>query len=186
MRRRESAGERAHVGEFARSASSGTRDDARQPRRLGLWTGSTGGSNPLCPDDDPAVGDIAGRLAIGTLITPMSLLPWVPTTRSAGYCPTPPLEAIRFLDSEARRSSGNLKNAELGRQRANETRRAKAASRAADLAPLIAAIRAEGVTTATAIAKALNDRGIPTTRGGHWQAVQVQRLLRAAGSAGGC
>jgi DNA invertase Pin-like site-specific DNA recombinase len=34
----------------------------------------------------------------------------------------------------------NLKNAEVGRQRANEARRAKAASRAADLAPLIAAI----------------------------------------------
>jgi DNA invertase Pin-like site-specific DNA recombinase len=75
----------------------------------------------------------------------------------------------------------NLKNAALGRQRANETRRAKAASRAADLAPVIAAIRAEEATTATAIAKALNDRGIPTSRGGRWQAVQVQRLLRAAG-----
>jgi DNA invertase Pin-like site-specific DNA recombinase len=80
----------------------------------------------------------------------------------------------------------NLKNAELGRQRANEKRRARAASRAADLAPVIAAIREEGVTTATAIAKALNDRGIPTTRGGRWQAVQVQRLLRVAGSASSC
>ena len=71
----------------------------------------------------------------------------------------------------------------LGRQRAEATRKAKATSRAADLAPVIAEIRAEGATTATAIAKALNDRKIPTTRGGRWQAVQVQRLLSAAGEA---
>jgi DNA invertase Pin-like site-specific DNA recombinase len=73
----------------------------------------------------------------------------------------------------------NLKNAELGRQRAAETRQAKAASRTADLMPVVEAIRAEGVTSAAGIAKALNERGIPTTRGGRWQAVQVQRLLRA-------
>jgi DNA invertase Pin-like site-specific DNA recombinase len=73
----------------------------------------------------------------------------------------------------------NLKNAELGRQRAAETRQAKAASRIADLWPVIDAIRAEGITSASGIAKALNERGIPTTRGGRWQAVQVQRLLRA-------
>jgi hypothetical protein len=44
--------------------------------------------------------------------------------------------------------------------------------------PVVEAIQAEGITTATGIAKALNERGIPTTRGGRWQAVQVQRLLR--------
>jgi hypothetical protein len=33
------------------------------------------------------------------------------------------------------------------------------------------------------IAKALNDRGIPTTRGGRRQAVQVQRVLKRAGAA---
>jgi DNA invertase Pin-like site-specific DNA recombinase len=74
--------------------------------------------------------------------------------------------------------SENLKNAELGRQRAAETRHARAASRTANLRPVIDAIRAEGTTSATGIAKALNERGIPTTRGGRWQAVQVQRLLR--------
>ena len=69
----------------------------------------------------------------------------------------------------------NLKNAELGRQKAAEARRAKAASRRADLLPVIEAIRAAGITSATGIAKALNERGVPTTRGGSWQAVQVQR-----------
>jgi hypothetical protein len=47
------------------------------------------------------------------------------------------------------------------------------------VAPVIAAIRAEGITSATGIAKALNDRGIPSARGGKWQAIQVQRLERA-------
>jgi hypothetical protein len=41
-------------------------------------------------------------------------------------------------------------------------------------------------TTATAIAKKLNDRGTPTSRDGRWQAVQVQRLLRAAREGSGC
>jgi DNA invertase Pin-like site-specific DNA recombinase len=70
----------------------------------------------------------------------------------------------------------SLKNTELGRQRGAEARRARAAARAKDLAPVIEAIRAEGITSATGIAKALNERGIPTARGGKWQAVQVQRL----------
>ena len=52
----------------------------------------------------------------------------------------------------------------MGRQRAAETRQAKAASRTADLRPVIDAIRAEGVMSATGIAKALNERGIPAGR----------------------
>jgi DNA invertase Pin-like site-specific DNA recombinase len=73
----------------------------------------------------------------------------------------------------------SLKNRELGRKRGADARRAKAAARAKDLAPVIEAIRADGITSATGIAKALNERGIPTARGGKWQAVQVQRLERA-------
>jgi hypothetical protein len=44
-----------------------------------------------------------------------------------------------------------LKNAELGRQKAAASRQAKAASRTADLLPVIDAIRAEGITSATAV-----------------------------------
>jgi len=50
-----------------------------------------------------------------------------------------------------------------------------------DLLPIIDAIRAEGITSASGIARALNERGIPTSRGGLWQAVQVQRFLALAG-----
>jgi DNA invertase Pin-like site-specific DNA recombinase len=72
----------------------------------------------------------------------------------------------------------NFKNTELGRQKATEVIRARAAALAADLVPVIQAIRADGITSMTGIAKALNERGIPTARGGgRWQAVQVQRIL---------
>ena len=51
-------------------------------------------------------------------------------------------------------------------------------SRAADLAPVIAEIRANGVTTLGGIARALTEHGIPTAKGAaKWSPVQVQRLL---------
>jgi DNA invertase Pin-like site-specific DNA recombinase len=49
-----------------------------------------------------------------------------------------------------------------------------AAARAADLAPMIAELRASGATSLRAIASVLNDRGIPD---GSWQ--QVVRGVRA-------
>jgi DNA invertase Pin-like site-specific DNA recombinase len=42
----------------------------------------------------------------------------------------------------------------------------------------IQTLMGNGITTATSIAKALNERGIRTSKGGQWQAVQVQRLLK--------
>ncbi len=58
---------------------------------------------------------------------------------------------------------------------------AQARARAADLAPTLAALRAEGVTTLAALAAALTERGIPTARGAErWSAMQVSRVLKAA------
>ena len=51
----------------------------------------------------------------------------------------------------------------------------KRAERAADIAPTIAELQADGATTLKAIADGLNKKGIPTARGsGEWSAVQVQ------------
>jgi hypothetical protein len=47
----------------------------------------------------------------------------------------------------------------------------------ADLAPIIAEIRASGATSLGRIAKALNECGIRTPRGSEWQPVQVKRAL---------
>lgn len=59
----------------------------------------------------------------------------------------------------------------------NAAKQAKAAARAADLKPVIEGIRTQGVTSANGIARALNAAGIPTARGGTWQAVSVQRVM---------
>ena len=74
---------------------------------------------------------------------------------------------------------GNLTvdGAARGRRAGAETRRARAVQRAADLAPSIAELRARGARTLRELAAGLNDRGVPATRGGHWSAPQVQRVL---------
>jgi DNA invertase Pin-like site-specific DNA recombinase len=59
-------------------------------------------------------------------------------------------------------------------------RRAKADIRAADLLPVIAEIRAGGAASYHSVADALNERGIPTARGGRWQPMQVFRIERRA------
>ena len=61
---------------------------------------------------------------------------------------------------------------------ATEALQARADSRAADIAPIIKDLQAAGAESLRAIAKGLNDAGIPTPRGqGEWSAVQVQRVL---------
>ena len=71
----------------------------------------------------------------------------------------------------------NLSNQDAGRRAGRATRTAKADRRASDLTPILADIRASGASTLRQIAAALNDRGIPTTKGGTWSAVQVSRVL---------
>jgi DNA invertase Pin-like site-specific DNA recombinase len=56
--------------------------------------------------------------------------------------------------------------------------RKRADARAADIAPIIAELRAAGATSLRAIADGLNARRIPTARGSRtWSAVQVMRVL---------
>jgi DNA invertase Pin-like site-specific DNA recombinase len=57
-----------------------------------------------------------------------------------------------------------------------QVRIAKANDRATDLLPVIADIRAAGAKSLRQIADALNERGIPTAKGGRWSAVQVSRV----------
>ena len=51
---------------------------------------------------------------------------------------------------------------------------------AANILPVIAEIKKTGVTSLRAIADALNARGIPTARGGAWQAQSVSNVLARA------
>jgi DNA invertase Pin-like site-specific DNA recombinase len=54
--------------------------------------------------------------------------------------------------------------------------------KAADLLPVIDAIKADGAVSLRQIAEGLNQRGIPTARGGEWSAVQVSRVVEYAGA----
>lgn len=67
------------------------------------------------------------------------------------------------------------------RKSGREARSAKAKARANDLAPMIIELKAKGITSLGAIAKALNDRGIPTAKGGIWSATQVMRVMDKIG-----
>jgi hypothetical protein len=58
---------------------------------------------------------------------------------------------------------------------------AKARARAIDLVPTIEELQAAGCESLRAIAAGLAERGFPAARGGKWSAVQVARLLEAAG-----
>jgi hypothetical protein len=72
---------------------------------------------------------------------------------------------------------------DIGRARANTVQAARADAFATAILPVIAAIRAEGITSFRGIAGALNRRGIASPRGGRWQASQILRLLRRLGLA---
>ncbi|PWC56656.1 recombinase family protein [Azospirillum sp. TSO22-1] len=60
--------------------------------------------------------------------------------------------------------------------------RQQASRRANDLVPIVSEIRASGVTSVRGIAKALNDRGIPTPRGKAWAPQSVANLLERIGA----
>jgi DNA invertase Pin-like site-specific DNA recombinase len=76
------------------------------------------------------------------------------------------------LDDRARRA-GNAGSAKV--------RGKRAAERASSPLPVLDRLRAQGVTSAHALARALNEEGVPTVSGrGRWQANSVQRVLRRA------
>ena len=81
------------------------------------------------------------------------------------------------------RQDGSIVKLDLDSIAAGRTARtAKSAARATDLAPIIADIKATGASSLREIAASLNERGIPTARGGLWSAGQVQRVMNRAGA----
>jgi DNA invertase Pin-like site-specific DNA recombinase len=71
---------------------------------------------------------------------------------------------------------GNLRNRDLGSARAADARARRSAARTADLAPILAEVRASGAVSLRQIAAALNARGLPAARRGVWSATQVRRV----------
>ena len=66
------------------------------------------------------------------------------------------------------------------RSDASKGRERKAEEWAAGLLPTIQGIQAAGAVSLRQIAAGLNERSIPTPRGGEWSAIQVQRALTGA------
>lgn len=65
-----------------------------------------------------------------------------------------------------------------GRSASLAVRQDRAKRRTADLAPIIAEIRASGASSLREIAAQLNASGVPTARGCSWSAAQVLRIVR--------
>ena len=74
---------------------------------------------------------------------------------------------------------GNPRLAEV-RGQAVESTKANAARFAKNLMPIIREIQGSGIASRSAIARALNARGVATARGGRWTAVQVSSILQRA------
>lgn len=74
-----------------------------------------------------------------------------------------------------------LRGKQTGNREAIAAVAANAAQRAEERRAIVDSIRAEGVTSARALAKALNDRGVLTPRGGTWHTATAQRLLERLG-----
>jgi DNA invertase Pin-like site-specific DNA recombinase len=68
----------------------------------------------------------------------------------------------------------------IARERAIASNQAAADERAAKVLPIIKKAQKAGATSLRAIAQVLNDRGIPTPRGGTWAPMQVKNILDRA------
>lgn len=87
------------------------------------------------------------------------------------------LSAAKARGTKLGGDRGNLSTDNVqGRVASLKARQEQADRRRSDLAPIIEEIRASGATTLRAIADVLNERGIPTARGGRWSAAQVSRV----------
>ena len=75
---------------------------------------------------------------------------------------------------------GNRTNLAKASAKGANANRAGAQAFAANVRPVIEAIRATGTTSHRGIAAELNARRVATARGGEWSAVQVGRILTAA------
>jgi len=92
--------------------------------------------------------------------------------------------AARTRDALAR---AKARGVTLGGPKLPEARRAalraivdNADRHAANVLPIIREIQRAGATSLRAIAAALNARGVPTARGGRWQAMTVSNVLARA------
>jgi hypothetical protein len=90
------------------------------------------------------------------------------------------LKAARTSEPLQAAKRRGAKLGKTGKQRA-KANKAAANAQAKALEPTIRELRAAGITSVRAIAAALNDQKVPSTRGGEWHPTSVDRLLSRLG-----
>ena len=125
--------------------------------------------------DLPQIEGATGRFLLQQMVAVAEL--------EAGMISARTKAALAAAKRRGKRLGGDrgVKPSAKTRAKGAEVTKRRAAQRAADLAPTIAELRAEGATSLRDIADGLNARRIPTARGGgEWTAVQVKRVLSRA------
>src|SRR6187397_1735353 len=77
---------------------------------------------------------------------------------------------------------GNPRNAGEAAAAGRAVQIAEADQFAANVLPILNSVRASGVTDLRGIARALNDRGVRTARGGRWHVSNVKNIIARARS----
>ena len=75
---------------------------------------------------------------------------------------------------------GNRTNLPLASAKGAEANRKMAADFARNVLPVVEKLRSAGTTSLEGIARAMNERGVRTARGGQWHASSVRNLLLRA------
>ncbi len=71
----------------------------------------------------------------------------------------------------------SIKHFKLDQQRKIKSKKVSADRFAASVYPVIRSLQNLGITTLTGIAKAMNDKDIPTSTGGRWYGGAVRNVL---------
>lgn len=122
--------------------------------------------------DLPAIEGPTGRFMLQQLVAVAEL--------EAGFISDRTKKALAAAKARGKKLGGNRGTmlSRAARKAGRDVQVARANERAADLSPVIAELRAAGVTSLAAIARVLTERGIPTPRGGkEWSATQVSRAV---------
>jgi DNA invertase Pin-like site-specific DNA recombinase len=131
--------------------------------------------------DLPQIEGATGRFLLQQMVAVAELEAGMIATRTKAALAAAKARGKSLGGRRIRQSDGQTVTLSHAAQKAGAAAsRKRAADRAADLAPTIAAIREGGATTLTAIAAALDAAGIATPRGrGTWKPMQVKRTMDA-------
>ena len=99
----------------------------------------------------------------------------IPTAQGGRWHYNTVVRMLSRLGLRAFLIDGRINNGQAGKQSAE--------AKAKALAPTVRELQAQGFVTLGAIARELNARVIPTSRGSKWISTSVKRLLRALGEA---